>query len=104
MNMETIMSQAGIPIMLAMVGFYYAWRLLVMKDLDCIRGKNKPPVRKKIHDEYAREAGRLILFFSCAVVLNAILLFFNIYVAFAEILLASAYLFWAWRKMVAKYE
>lgn len=63
MNMETIMSQAGIPIMLAMVGFYYAWRLLVMKDLDCIRGKDKPPVRKKIHDEYAREAGKLILFF-----------------------------------------
>lgn len=104
MNMETIMSQAGIPIMLAMVGFYYAWRLLVMKDLDCIRGKDKPPVRKTIHDEYAREAGKLILLFSCAVVLNAILLFFNIYIAFAEILLASVYLFWAWRKMVAKYE
>ena len=104
MDMEVIMSQAGIPIMLACVGFYYAWRLLYMKDLDCIRGKDKPPVRRKIHDEYAREAGRLILIFSCAVVLNAVLLFFNIYIAFAEIVIAAVYLFWSWRKMVTKYE
>jgi hypothetical protein len=104
MNIDTVMSQAGIPILLAVIGFYYAWRLLYMKDLDCIRGKNKPPVRKKIHDEYAREAGRLILIFSCAVVVNAVLLFFNIYIAFAEILAATIYVFWKWRRMVAKYE
>ena len=75
-----------------------------MKDLDCIRGKDKPPVRRKVHDAYAKEAGTLILFFSCAVVLNAILLFFNIYVAFAEILIAAIILFVRWRNMVAKYE
>ncbi len=103
-DMDTFMSMAGIPILLSVIGFYYAWRLMVMKDLDCIRGKDKPPVRKQIHDEYAHEAGRLILIFSCAVVLNAGLLFLNIYVAFAEIVLASIYLFWKWRKMVAKYE
>ena len=50
MDIDTVMSQAGIPILLAVIGFYYAWRLLYMKDLDCIRGKDKPPVRKKIHD------------------------------------------------------
>ena len=104
MSIETIMSHAGIPLMLAAVGFYYAWRLLCMKDLDCIRGKDKPPVRKKVHDAYAAEAGKLILIFSCAVVVNAALLFVNIYIAFAEILAVTVYLFRAWRKMVAKYE
>ena len=104
MNVETVMNHAGIPVLLALVGFYYAWRLLYMKDLDCIRGKDKPPVRQKVHDAYAKEAGMLILFYSCAVVLNAILLFFNIYVAFAEIQIASVILFVRWRAMVTKYE
>ncbi|MBQ9327185.1 MAG: hypothetical protein IJ225_01455 [Solobacterium sp.] len=104
MNVDTFMAQAGIPVLLSVVGFYYAWRLLYMKDLDCIRGKDKPPVRRKIHDAYAKEAGTLILLFSCAVVVNAILLFVNIYVAFAEIVLAVIVLFARWRKMVAKYE
>ncbi len=104
MSIETIMNHAGIPILLSLIGFYYAWRLLYMKDLECIRGKDKPPVRAKIHDAYAKEAGTLILFFSAAVVVNALLLFVNIYVAFIEIFAASVYLFWSWRKMVAKYE
>ncbi|MBR4456880.1 MAG: hypothetical protein IKS32_11790 [Solobacterium sp.] len=104
MEMEQVMNQAGIPILLSVIGFYYAWRLLYMKDLECIRGKDKPPVRKKIHDEYAREAGRLILIFSIGVVVNALLLFVNIYAALAEILAVTVYVFVSWRRMAAKYE
>lgn len=103
-SVDSFMAVSGVPILLALVGFYYAWRLLYMKDLDCIRGKNKPKVRKSIHDEYAAEAGKLILIFSIGVIVNALLLQWNIYAAFAEILIVVVWLILSWRKMVEKYE
>ena len=106
MNMTTdsFMAVGGIPLLLAVVGFYYAWRLLYMKDLDCIRGKDKPKVREAIHDEYAVSAGKKLLIFSLGVVLNSLLLLWNMYVAFAEIVLVVIWVFVSWKKMVEKYE
>ena len=104
LTLDSFMATSGIPILLSVIGFYYAWRLIYMKNLECIRGKDKPPVRKKIHDEYAVEAGKKILIFSIAVVVNAILLWINMYAAFIEILVVSIWLFLSWRKMVEKYE
>ncbi len=104
LTLDSFMATSGIPLMLSAIGFYYAWRLLVMKDLECVRGKNKPPVRRKIHDEYAMAAGKIILVFSIGVVLNAFLLWVNIYVALAEIILVTVWTFLSWKKMVEKYE
>ena len=103
-TLDSFMAVSGVPILLAVIGFYYAWRLLYMKDLECIRGKNKPKVRKSIHDEYAVSAGKLILIFSIAVVINALLLQLNIYAAFAEIFVVTVWVFYSWKKMVEKYE
>ncbi len=103
-TLDSFMAVSGVPILLAVVGFYYAWRLIYMKDLDCIRGKNKPKVRKSIHDEYAVTAGKLILIFSIGVVINALLLQWNIYVAFAEIFAVVVWVILSWKKMVEKYE
>ena len=103
-TMDSFMAVSGIPILLAVIGFYYAWRLLYMKDLDCIRGKDKPPVRASIHDEYAVSAGKKILIFSIGVVVNSLLLSVNIYIAFAEILAVVVWVLVSWKKMVEKYE
>ena len=104
MTLSDFLAVSGIPIMLSLIGFYYAWRLLKMKDLDCIRGKKRPPVRKKYRDAYATSAGKMILWFSSAVVLNAVLVWINQYVALIEILLSFGIFIYMWRKLVDKYE
>ena len=45
MTVDTIIEQAGIPLLLLVICVYYAIRLIVLHDSQAIRGKNKPPVK-----------------------------------------------------------
>lgn len=47
MTVDTIIEQAGIPLLLLVICVYYAIRLIVLHDSQAIRGKNKPPVRTR---------------------------------------------------------
>ena len=61
MTVDTIIEQAGIPLLLLVICVYYAIRLIVLHDSQAIRGKNKPPVKDE--EAYCKAGGKLLLFF-----------------------------------------
>ena len=75
MTVDTIIEQAGIPLLLLVICVYYAIRLIVLHDSQAIRGKNKPPVKDE--EAYCKAGGKLLLFFGAATFLMAILVFVN---------------------------
>ncbi len=102
MDFNTVLNNSGIPVLLAVICFYYSWKLIKMHDLASIRGKDAPKVKKP--EEYAEKAGRLILIFGLAVVVNAVLVNFNTLIAMIEILAAVVWMFISWKRMYDHYE
>ena len=101
MTVDTIIEQAGIPLLLLVICVYYAIRLIVLHDSQAIRGKNKPPV--KAEEAYCKAGGKLLLFFGAATFLMAILVFVNVYVAVAEIIICTVILGILWKRMEDQY-
>lgn len=101
MTVETFLEQAGIPLLIFVVCIYYGMRLLILQDVNSIRGKNKEPVRDE--KGYAMGAGKLILFFGAATFVMSILIFVNLYVAVAEIVLCTLIMGVLWKRMNDKY-
>ena len=61
MTTQTILEQAGIPLLLFVICMYYGLKLMILQDVSTIRGKNKEPVKDE--KAYAKKGGALILFF-----------------------------------------
>lgn len=101
MTVEMFLEQAGIPLLIFVVCVYYGVRLLVLQDVSAIRGKDKAPVRDE--KGYAMGAGKLLLFFAAATLLMGILIFVNVYVAVAEIIVCIFIMGFLWRRMNQKY-
>jgi len=104
MDLNTFLEQSWIPILMCVICFYYAWRLLVKKDISCIRTKQMKPIKRKFQDEYCIRAGHIFLYYAFAVVLNIFLSFFQVYIALAEIILATIIMFYCWKKLKDSYE
>lgn len=102
MDMERFMSGATIPILMFVVLGYYAVRLLVLHDIDSIRGKNSG---KKVKDEkmYAKEAGKLILFLAVGSLIMAVIMYWNTVAAFGVIFIWVIIFAILWKKMDEKY-
>ena len=64
MTTQTILEQAGIPLLLFVICMYYGLKLMILQDVSTIRGKNKEPVKDE--KAYAKKGGALILFFGFA--------------------------------------
>ena len=45
MTTQTILEQAGIPLLLFVICMYYGLKLMILQDVSTIRGKNKEPVK-----------------------------------------------------------
>lgn len=101
MTAQSFLETAGIPLLLFAVLVYYGVRLLILGDVSAIRGKNKPPVKDE--KMYAKGAGKLILYFAGVTFLMMVLLFWNLYVAVAEIIVGTVILGFLWRRMNQKY-
>ena len=115
MTVDAIIEQAGIPLLLLVICVYYAIRLIVLHDSQAIRGKNKPPVKDE--EAYCKAVyvvgfrslrrcqpiGRMLLFFGAATFLMAILVFVNVYVAVAEIIICTVILGILWKRMEDQY-
>mgnify|MGYP006876753647 CR=1 FL=1 len=101
MTVEMFLEQAGIPLLIFVVCIYYAIRLLVLQDVNAIRGKDKAPVRDE--KGYAMGAGKLLLFFAAATFLMGILVFINVYAAVAEIIVCIFLMGFLWKRMNRKY-
>lgn len=78
MTTQTILEQAGIPLLLFVICMYYGLKLMISQDVSTIRGKNKEPVKDE--KAYAKKGGALILFFGFATLVMTFLLFVDLYV------------------------
>lgn len=101
MTIDSILEQAGVPIIVSVLCVYYGVRLLVFKDVEAIRGKDKGVVRDK--EKYAAAAGKLILFFAVAALGMAALVLVNVYAAVGEIVLCTIIFGVLWKRINDKY-
>lgn len=101
MTVEYFLEQAEIPLLMFVICMYYGLRLLILGDVSAIRGKNKEPLKDE--QSYAKEGGKLLLFFGVATLVMGILIFINLYVAVAEIIVCTLILGVLWKRMNAKY-
>lgn len=101
MTAQSFLETAGIPLLLFAVLVYYGVRLLILGDVSAIRGKNKPPVKDE--KRYAKEAGKLMLFFAAVTLVMMFLLFINVYVAVAAVVCGTVILGILWSRMDKKY-
>ena len=101
MTLEYIIEQAGIPLLLFIVCIYYGIRLLISQDPTLIRSRDKAPLKDE--KSYARECGKLILFFAVATLVMAVLIFVNLYVALGEIIACTLIMGVLWKRTNDKY-
>ena len=99
--MSEFLDLMGIPLLIFVIEVYYGIRLLVLKDISAIRGKDKPPVKNE--EMYAKGAGVIILLFAAATLVMIFLLMWNVSVAVAEIVMCILLLCIMWNRMNAKY-
>lgn len=63
MTTQTILEQAGIPLLLFVICMYYGLKLMILQDVSTIRGKNKEPVKDE--KAYAKKVERSFSFWFC---------------------------------------
>lgn len=102
MTIETIISQAGIPIILFVICMYYGLRLVITMDISLIRSERLKPLKDE--KEYARRSGILILFYAVGTLFMAVLVFVDVYAAVAEIVLWTIALGIGWKVMTDQFE
>ena len=95
------MEQAGISILIGCVCFYFAYRVLVLKDIKAIRGRGKPEPKDK--EGYCRDTGRLLVFFGIGSFIMGALEMVNPMAALIEMVTWLVILFVLWKKVHEKY-
>ncbi len=98
---ESYLENIFIPLIVAAACLYYAYQLLVRKNIDAVRSKSKGRVKNP--EEYAQKAGRLVLFLAVASGLMALLMYFSYYLALVEITVAFIYFGTSWKRLEEKY-
>ncbi len=98
---ESYLSNAMLPLLMTVVLGYYAARLLVFHDPEAVMGKKAADIKDK--ENYSKEAGKLMIFMGVGSLLMAVLMYFNVYVAVAEIIAWFAVFGVFWKKMNDKY-
>ena len=100
--LEQFLHFAGIPTLIGLVALYFAYRVMVLKDIKAIRGKGKPEPKDK--EGYCRDAGRLLIFFAVGTFLMGVLESINAVAALVQIIVWVVVLFALWKKLEDKYE
>ncbi len=98
---EEIVSQLAIPALLAVFMIYYAVKLLVFKDADCIRPAGKKPLTDK--EGYAKEAGLLVMAFGICSAVMAVIMLVSAELGLMFIMLAMVLVFLRFKKIEEKY-
>lgn len=100
MTTQTILEQAGIPLLLFVICMYYGLKLIILQDISSIRGKNKEPVKDE--KAYAKKVERSFSFWLCNTC-NDVSSFVDLYVALAQIIICTIIFGVLWKKMDDKY-
>lgn len=102
MDMESYLSAALIPLLMAAVLIYYAIRLLVLHDISSILTMDRNR-KLKNKEMYAKEAGKLMLFLAASSLAMAVILYWNTIAAVAEVCICILIFCFLWKKMDDKY-
>ncbi len=104
MNMNSLLDRGGIPLLIAAVSFFYAYRVLVNKDAAAVRGRDKKPLKDEDRDAYCREAGRILLIFGISALIMMVLSLYSAAIAFGGIVVSAALVIWLWYRLEEKYK
>lgn len=99
--MEQYLSEALIPLLMTIILGYYSFRLLILHDIEAIRGKEHKKLKNE--EKYAQEAGKLMMFLAAGSLIMAILIHYNNIAAFAVIVIFLVIFGILWKKMDQKY-
>ena len=94
--------QSWFPLLIALVSYYFAYRLLVLKDTRVIRSKFKPEPKDK--DGYCSAAGKLMIFFGTGAIVMAVVERFSAVAGLVVAIVCTLVLFVLWKRMSDKYE
>ena len=97
----TVFKHTGVSILIGLIALYYAYRVMVQKDVKAVTGKNKPEPKDK--EGFCRDTGKLIIFFAIGSFLMAVLEMFNPTVAFVQMAVWVVIIFVLWKKVNDKY-
>lgn len=99
--MEQYLSDAMIPLLMTIALGYYSFRLLILHDVEAIRGKSG----KKLKNEkmYAQEAGKLMAFLAAGSLIMAVLMYWSSIAALTVIVIFLIVFGILWKKMNEKY-
>ncbi|MDO4633359.1 MAG: hypothetical protein Q4B01_05815 [Eubacteriales bacterium] len=99
------MKGSSMDVMVALFGaaafLYFAFQLLVNKNVEAVQGRKKKPVKNK--EEYCRQGGRLAVFMGIAFLGMAALMYVSLIAAVAELLITFLIFGILWKQMNAKY-
>lgn len=98
---NSYLADAMLPLLMTVVLGYYAARLLVFHDPEAVMGKKAGNIKDK--ENYSKEAGKLMIFMGAGSLLMAVLMYFNVYAAVAEIIIWFAVFGFFWKRMNDKY-
>lgn len=99
---DGFLSMAVIPILMFVVLAYYAFRLLVLHDIQAIRGKND---HKKLKDQeqYAKAAGELMIFLAVGSLVMIAVMYVNVTASVVVVCIWIVIFMILWKKMDDKY-
>jgi hypothetical protein len=101
--MNEILSQHGIELMLVLILFYFAFKVLVLKDVDAIRPKQWGPIKDEHRDAYCKETGILLILFGICIIFMNVVLHIEPSLGLMFMMLAMVIVFWRFKKIEEKY-
>ncbi len=101
MSFNQIVEQSGIPLLLFVICAYYAFRLLVFKDYETVRGRDKEA--PKDVDGYCKTAGLIIVFYGLSTLVMAGIVLVSPVAGLAQIIVCTIIMIFLWKKMSDKY-
>ena len=96
-----ILEHSGVSVLIGLISLYFAYRVMVLKDVKGVLGKNKPEPKDK--EGFCRDTGKLILIFAAGSFLMAVLELFNPTVALLQMAAWIVIIFVLWKKVNDKY-
>lgn len=99
--MEQFLKDAFIPLLLTVAFGYYAFRLLVLKDIKAIRGKTEKKVKNE--ERYVRGAGKLMVFLMLSSLVMGVITYWSSTAALAQMVVCLIIFGLLWKNMNEKY-
>ncbi|MBQ9027999.1 MAG: hypothetical protein IJ110_04450 [Lachnospiraceae bacterium] len=99
--LSQIFEHSGVSLLIGGIALYFAYVVMVKKDIRGVLGKNKPEPKDK--EGFCRDTGKLILFFAAGSFLMAVLEMIDPTIALVQMAVWVVIIFVLWKKVNDKY-